>query len=154
MPITVVLVCDTTTLCYCISDLVQIGAVVDFDNARPIWLQLVDEFRRRIAVGDWVLGAKMPSVRDLALDLGVNPNTVQRALAELDRLGLAASERTAGRFVTDDPVLVGQIRDELAISATQQHITRLRGLGVSLGEATGLLQRHWNHDKEESDEHR
>ena len=73
---------------------------MEFDTKSPIWLQLVEEFSRRICVGEWQTGARLPGVRDLAADLKVNPNTVQRALAELDRQGITYSERTAGRFVT------------------------------------------------------
>ena len=58
---------------------------MDLDDSRPIWIQLVDDFRMRIVTGIWPAGTRIPSVRDLATQAGVNPNTVQRALAELDR---------------------------------------------------------------------
>ena len=69
------------------------------DDSRPIWIQLVDDFRMRIVTGIWPAGTRIPSVRDLATQAGVNPNTVQRALAELDRSGLTVAERTAGRLL-------------------------------------------------------
>ena len=76
---------------------------MEFDATRPIWLQLVAEFSRRIAVGLWPPGHRIPGVRDLAAELNVNPNTVQRSLAELERQSLCYTDRTAGRYVTDRP---------------------------------------------------
>ena len=75
---------------------------MELNSAIPIWSQLRDEFSRRITSGSWPPGSKIPSMRDLAQMVGANPNTVQRALSELEREGLAVSERTAGRFVTQD----------------------------------------------------
>lgn len=116
---------------------------MQIDDSRPIWVQLVDEFRRRIATGEWQPGAKLPSVRDLALDLGVNPNTVQKALAEVDRLGLTTTERTAGRFVTHDVDGVAGERKALAESTADIYIAAAAGLGLSLTEATTLLATRW-----------
>ena len=69
---------------------------MDFDASRPIWLQLREEFTRRIVIGRWAPGKQIPGVRELAVELGVNPNTVQRTLAELERDGLCRSERAVG----------------------------------------------------------
>ena len=69
------------------------------DDTRPIWIQLADSFRGRITDGTWKPGEKIPSVRDLAIEAGTNPNTVQRALSALDEEGLTVPKRTAGRFV-------------------------------------------------------
>lgn len=122
---------------------------MDVDDARPIWVQLADEFRRRIAVGTWVPGARIPSVRELALELGVNPNTVQRALAETDREGLTLTERTAGRFVTDDIGTIAGARRDLAGAATDAYVASVRGLGLDLGQVTELLARRWTSRKEQ-----
>ena len=75
---------------------------MEFDSNRPIYLQLLEDFRIKISVGEWEAGGKILPVRDLAKTYEVNPNTVQRALQELEREGLCESRRTAGRFVTDD----------------------------------------------------
>lgn len=122
---------------------------MDVDDARPIWVQLAAEFRRRIAVGTWVPGARIPSVRELALELGVNPNTVQRALAETDREGLTLTERTAGRFVTDDIGTIAGARRDLAGAATDAYVASVRGLGLDLGQVTELLARRWTSRKEQ-----
>lgn len=113
------------------------------DDSRPIWAQLVDEFRRRIVAGEWASGAKVPSVRELALELGVNPNTVQKALGEIDRLGLTATERTAGRFVTADEGAVAGGRTALAEATADRFVVEARGIGMTLAEAADLLSRRW-----------
>lgn len=114
------------------------------DGSRPIWVQLVDDFRRRIVSGRWPPGAKIPSVRELATDAGVNPNTVQRALSELDRAGLTITERTAGRFVTTDAAVVAAARHRLATATTDTYIETVAAMGMDLGETTELLQQRWS----------
>ncbi|MGO1235197.1 MAG: GntR family transcriptional regulator [Microbacterium gubbeenense] len=122
---------------------------MQIDDARPIWAQLVDEFRRRIAVGDWRPGQKVPAVRELALELGVNPNTVQKSLAEVDRLGLTTTERTAGRFVTRTTAAIDEARAVLAATTADGFAAAAAGLGMSLDEATALLAQRWNSRKED-----
>ncbi len=114
-----------------------------FDDSRPIWVQLVATFRTRIASGGWPPSSKIPSVRELALAEGVNPNTVQRALGELDREGLTSPERSAGRFVTSDEEAIRAVRRDLAIGATRAHAGVLRALGLTLEEGAALLADHW-----------
>lgn len=116
---------------------------MQIDDSRPIWAQLVEEFRRRIVTGEWAPGARVPSVRELALDLGVNPNTVQKALGEIDRLGLTATERTAGRFVTADENAVAGGRAALAESTADRFAAEARGIGMTLAEASHLLAQRW-----------
>lgn len=116
---------------------------MQIDDSRPIWVQLVAEFRLRIVSGQWAPGSRIPSVRELASGAGVNPNTVQRALAELDRTGLTAAERTAGRFVTADGAVLEAVRAELATEATDAYLASLSGLGLSLDEVTHLLAARW-----------
>jgi len=117
---------------------------MDFDEGRPIWLQLVDEFSRRIAAGQWAPGGKVGSVRDLASEFGVNPNTVQRALNQLDESGLTTTERTVGRFVTTDPARVAVHRTRQAEQLVDDLIAALTGIGLGRNEATTLLQTRWN----------
>ena len=117
---------------------------MEFDPSSPIWLQLVDEFTRRIVVGAWPAGDRIPGVRELALDLRVNPNTVQRALAELDRQGLSRSERTTGRFVTDEAHVIDTARASLAAEVATQYARRAQGLGMGLAAARELLGTQWH----------
>ncbi len=116
---------------------------MEFESSRAIWLQLVQEFTGRIASGRWAPGDRIPGVRELAVELRVNPNTVQRALAELERQGLARAERTAGRFVTSDETVIDEARLSLAAEAADAYVQRARGLGLTLNSARELLARHW-----------
>lgn len=115
------------------------------DDSRPIWVQLVDDLRHRIVSGHWTPGSRIPSVRELAVEAGVNPNTVQRALAELDRQGLTLTERTAGRFVTRDATTLASARKQLATGATDTYITALTAIGMDLDQSTALLAERWHH---------
>ena len=116
---------------------------MDLDDSRPISIQLVDDFRMRIVTGIWPAGTRIPSVRDLATQAGVNPNTVQRALAELDRSGLTVTERTAGRFVTADAAVLDAVRRELAVGATDTFIAAVTAIGMDLAQAGETLAEQW-----------
>lgn len=116
---------------------------ITFDNSSPIYLQLLIHFRKLIASSTWSPGSRIPSVRDLALSFGVNPNTVQRALADLERDGLAKSERTSGRFITEDLQLIMAMRERLADELVQDSIRHLSELGLSLDESVQLLSKKW-----------
>lgn len=125
---------------------------MEFDTSSPIWVQLVDEFSRRIATGEWAAGDKMPGVRETASGLGVNPNTAQRALAELERLGLCRSERATGRFVTDDEARIDEVRATLAAGAADEFVRRARGLRMARDQARALLDQRWDsHDHHTTD---
>ncbi|MDO5721890.1 MAG: GntR family transcriptional regulator [Actinomycetaceae bacterium] len=123
-----------------------------FDNDKPLWTQLVDEFSRQIASGQWQPGQGITSVRTLALELGVNPNTVQKALAELERQGLAFPERTTGRFVTTDEERIKALQHQYATRATTNFIHQIRGLGMQKDQALDLLTRHWSDTDKDNNE--
>lgn len=116
------------------------------DDTRPIWIQLADSFRSRITDGTWKPGQKIPSVRDLAIEAGTNPNTVQRALAALDDEGLTVSKRTAGRYVATDDTALRVLRQEDARAAADAFIRACRALGVDVEGAHGLVDERWNAD--------
>ena len=116
------------------------------DDTRPIWIQLADSFRARITDGTWKPGQKIPSVRDLAIEAGTNPNTVQRALAALDDEGLTVSKRTAGRFVATDDSALHALRQEDSRAAADAFIRACRALGVDRDGAHGLVDERWNAD--------
>lgn len=125
---------------------------MEFDTSSPIWLQLVSEFSRRIVTGEWAQGEKVPGVRELALQLGVNPNTVQRALGEMERDGLCRSERTAGRFVTGDGRRISALRRALVTEAADDYIRVSRGLRMEVQDAVALVDERWmTHDFANSD---
>lgn len=119
---------------------------MEFDTSSPIWGQLVAEFSRRIVTGEWPPGERIAGVRELASELGVNPNTTQRALAELERQQLCRSERTAGRFVTSDVDRIDILRAELVQGAADDFVRRARGLGMPPAQARRLIEERWSHD--------
>jgi len=88
-----------------------------FENDRPIYIQLVEKLKLAIVAGEYPPGERLPSVRDLAIEIKANPNTVQRALVDLEQTGLIYTQRTNGKFVTEDKQLVQKIREELAKQA-------------------------------------
>lgn len=102
-----------------------------FNDNAPIYLQIVNALKRNIASGAYPPGSRLPSVRDLALEAGVNPNTMQRALSELERSGLVNSQRTAGRFITEDADALLELRKSMSEEIVGELISRLRGLGMS-----------------------
>lgn len=103
----------------------------DFKNGIPIYTQIIDEMTMRIASGEYSPGDKLPSVRDLAMDAGVNPNTMQRALAELERRGLVYSERTSGRFVTKEEKILEELHGKLAEKYFEELTEKLCKIGMS-----------------------
>ncbi|MBR2540806.1 MAG: GntR family transcriptional regulator [Mogibacterium sp.] len=113
----------------------------NFKNGIPIYTQIIDEMTMRIASGSYEPGEKLQSVRDLALDAGVNPNTMQRALAELERRGLVYSERTSGRFVTNDKGILDSLHEELAVRYFEELEDKLRKIGMTGEEITGAVNK-------------
>lgn len=100
-----------------------------FDSNLPIYLQIMDEIKRLIITDVYVPSQKIPSVRELAVSFGVNPNTVQRALSELEREGLLNSERTSGRYISEDVVLLQKLKDNMIQQKTDQYIEEVRMFG-------------------------
>lgn len=117
----------------------------NFKNGIPIYTQIIDEMTMRIASGVYAPGEKLESVRDLAMDAGVNPNTMQRALAELERRGLVFSERTSGRFVTKEDDVLKALHEDLAKKYFEELADKLRKIGMSGDEITGAVKR-WLED--------
>ena len=107
----------------------------------PIYAQLVEQIKQEIVSGGFPPGQRLPSVRDLATEAGVNPNTMQRALAELERDGLVYSQRTAGRFVTEDKIMIEQAKLSLAREQIQQFLQSMSRLGYEKADIVALLQK-------------
>jgi len=101
------------------------------DENMPIYIQIMQKVRDAIASGEWVPGQKIPSVRELAGLFEVNPNTMQRAMLELEREGLLVSERTAGRFVTEDKNQIKGLKKEVAIAAADAFRNAMLELGYT-----------------------
>ena len=113
---------------------------MDFElqSSRPIWQQLAEQRGRRIVTGVYPPGSRFPTVRDLAAEAGVNPNTMQRALSQLESEGLVITNRTAGRTVTEDVGVLDTIRKRLAGDLTKQYFSAMKELGFTRAQAAEL----------------
>ena len=107
---------------------------------RPIWSQLVEQIQLRIVTGRYPAGSRLPSVRELAADATVNPNTMQRALSQLEADGLVCSQRTSGRFVTEQEETIMELKKTLAKNLVRDFLTRIEALGYTAKEAAQLLE--------------
>ena len=117
----------------------------NFTSGVPIYSQIIDEMTMRIASGAYEPCEKLPSVRELAMDAGVNPNTMQRALAEMERRGLVFSERTSGRFVTKEEDVLKGLHEELAKKYFEDFAAKLRKIGMT-GEEIAAAVQGWLED--------
>ena len=111
-----------------------------FDNERPIYVQLVEKLRIEIVSGKLKSGERMPSVRELAVTTKVNPNTMQKALAELENEGLIYTERTNGKFVTDNKELIDKIKRKLAEEKVNNYINDMKNIGITYEQSIQYLQ--------------
>ncbi len=112
----------------------------NFRNDLPIYSQLVEQIKRGIVSGAFAPGERLSSVREMATEAGVNPNTMQRALQELERQGLVYSQRTAGRFVTEDTQTIEDSKRALAREQTEAFRKAMETLGYDRAEIVALLQ--------------
>jgi len=113
-----------------------------FTPDRPIYLQLQEMIKLAIVSGEYPPGGKLPAVRDLALDAAVNPNTVQKALTELERDGLVYAQRTTGRYVTEDAAVIKKMKHELAMDLAREFLGKMAAVGYGAGEAVALIDRN------------
>lgn len=107
---------------------------------RPIYLQLLEHIELSIISGVYKPGDKLPSVRDLAEDASVNPNTMQKALVELERSGLVYTQRTTGRFITEDRKMIENLKRNYAKEEISAFFEKMKQLGFSVSETIDLLQ--------------
>ena len=119
------------------------------DNNRPVYIQLVEQLRMKIISGEIELDSKLDSVRSLAADAMVNPNTMQKALAELEREGFVYSKRTSGRFVTDNKELIENERKNLVKDNVKKTLDTLINLGYTNDEILSLVEEILREDNNE-----
>ncbi len=115
----------------------------DLSNDRPLYLQLIEYIKLQILSGEYEPGQQFPSVRELALAASVNPNTMQRALAELERDGLLINERTNGRRITGDVSMIQSMRTELAQVKLCSFKQELKNLGFNQEEQLQFINSNW-----------
>ena len=107
---------------------------------RPVYVQLVEQLELALVAGEFPPGSRIPPVRELAADAGVNPNTMQRALTELERDGLVYSQRTSGRYVTEDQTAIMEARHALAADRVRSFLTDMERLGFEKEDLLSLLR--------------
>ncbi len=122
-----------------------------FTGGAPIYSQLIQQIKQGIVSGAFPPGERLPSVRDLATEAGVNPNTMQRALAELERDGLVYSQRTAGRFVTEDQTQIAAAKRALAGAHIKAFLSAMLRLGYTREEILSLLRQELEQEGEKND---
>ena len=113
----------------------------NLDSDRPIYAQLVERIQMQIVSGYYPPGGKLPSVRELAATAAVNPNTMQKAFAELERNGLLVTQRTNGRTVTEDAKLIKDIRQNLAKEHVDLFFSKMKELGYTEREVLELIEK-------------
>lgn len=114
----------------------------EIDNNKPIYIQLLEQVKLKIISGEIPIGSKLDSVRALAQEAEVNPNTMQKALSELEREGLVFSKRTSGRYVTDDKEKIESMREEMANIHINSLKETLKKLGYGQGEIIELIKQN------------
>lgn len=113
----------------------------NLDSSKPIYTQIIEKIQLDILSGKYQSGARLPSVRDLAADAGVNPNTMQKALAELERSNLVHSARTSGRFITEDTVMIDKMRENLAKTQIQEFFEKMKQMGFDQEKTILFMQK-------------
>ena len=113
----------------------------NLQSDRPIYAQLVEQIQRMIVTGVFPAGSRLPSVRELAVEAAVNPNTMQRALARLEEDGLLYTQRTSGRYVTEETNRIMQAKEAMAGELIRQFIENMEKLGYTREQAVELIKR-------------
>lgn len=112
----------------------------NFNNDRPIYLQIIEQMQLKIISGVFSPGERLPSVRDIAAEASVNPNTMQKALTELEKTGLVFSQRTSGRFITEDINMINTIKNNLAKDQIEKFINNMNEIGYTKEETIKLIE--------------
>ncbi|WFD09875.1 GntR family transcriptional regulator [Tepidibacter hydrothermalis] len=113
---------------------------MEFDNSKPIYIQIIEDIKKRLIRGEIKLGDKIPSQRELAKDIKVNPNTVQRAYREMESMGLVKTLRGQGTFISDQEQLLNQIKKEMASEVLIKFVEEMRSLGIKDDETIKLIK--------------
>jgi len=112
-----------------------------FDNNIPIYIQLLEYMKIYLISGVFQCGEKLPSVRDFATTFKVNPNTMQKALAELENLSLIYTERTNGKYVTKDKKTIEKLKDEYATTLAKSYFEGMKRIGLGKADSIQYLER-------------
>ena len=113
----------------------------ELNTDKPVYLQLVEQIQAGIISGSYRTGDKLPSVRDLASEAMVNPNTMQRAMTELERNGLVYTNRTAGRFITSDEVLIKKLKNQYISQIVLEFLDKMKLTGLESDEIISYIDK-------------
>ena len=113
----------------------------NLNSERPIYAQIMERITMDIISGIYAPGAKLPSVRDLAQEAGVNPNTMQKALSDLERTGLLFSQRTSGRFITEDLAMIEKTKEDLASIQIKEFLEKMEHIGFTKESTIQLIEK-------------
>nr|WP_297874152.1 GntR family transcriptional regulator [uncultured Blautia sp.] len=119
----------------------------NLNSERPIYAQIMERITMDIISGIYTPGAKLPSVRDLAQEAGVNPNTMQKALSELERTGLLFSQRTSGRFITEDLAMIEKTKHDLASMQIREFLEKMERIGFTKDTIIELMEKIKNEEE-------
>ncbi len=112
----------------------------EFNNTTPIYMQIVENIKLQIISGELEPLSRLPSVRELAVSVKVNPNTVQKALSELETTGLIFTERTNGKFVTDNISLIEKFKEEYAATLCRDFLFNIQKAGFTESDAINYIK--------------
>ncbi len=119
----------------------------ELNNDKPIYSQIVEKIQVRIISGYYPVGEKLPSVRELAAEAGVNPNTMQKAFMELERSGLVTTMRTSGRVVTEDEAMIREIKETIARQEIENFFKKMSEIGFSQEQTLDLAKNVYKEEK-------
>ncbi len=119
----------------------------NLDSDRPIFLQIVERIQMDIIAGRYAPGDKLPSVRELAAEAAVNPNTMQKAFQELERTGLVHSQRTSGRFITEDTTMIENLKTSFANEKIHEFLTLMQQLGFENEQILDMINRNMKEEQ-------
>ena len=111
----------------------------DLKSDRPIYSQLIEQIQIKICSGEFAPGSRLPSVRELAQEAAVNPNTMQKALAKIEEDGLLYTNRTSGRFITEDTKMIQQAKQQLAQDQISEFLEKMKSLGFNKAETLSII---------------
>ena len=122
----------------------------NLDSDRPIFIQIIEKIQMDIISGQYAPGDKLPSVRELAMQASVNPNTMQKAPSELERTGLVYAKRTSGRYITEDTTMITNLKTALAKDIVAQFLDNMQRLGIQEEDVISLISEFIEGDKHDT----
>lgn len=112
----------------------------NFSSDRPVYIQIAERITKSVLSGEYTAGAQIPSVRQLAMEAAVNPNTVQHAFTDLENEGLIISKGTVGRYVTEDTSVIEACREKMASALVKNFVKNITQLSITKEQALKMIE--------------